>query len=104
MVQLPVLSRHITILHFVNPLFVSQVDRGVDSPVTQIVGTASSGDHFLVGTTNLGFRSTDPAGNSVECHFAIVVNGSKNPLCKHLALYPPLRWSIWTNRNVRCAC
>jgi len=44
--------------------------------VTQFVGTQSSGDHFSVGTTDLGFRSTDPAGNSVECHFAIVVNGS----------------------------
>lgn len=87
-----------------HPLFVSQVDRGVDSPVTQIVGTASSGDHFPVGTTNLGFRSTDPAGNSVECHFAIVVNGSKPLYAAIWRRYPPLRWFVLTNRNVRCAC
>lgn len=59
------------------------VDRGVDAPVTQFVGTQSSGDHFSVGTTDLGFRSTDPAGNSVECHFAIVVNDVWPPIISH---------------------
>lgn len=59
----------------------STSDNCTTSPA--LVGTAVSGTAFPIGTTNVGFTSTDASGNASTCSFAIVVADTTNPVLVH---------------------
>ena len=76
------------------------VDGGVTATVTWTVPTATDnsgtqtltsthnpGDSFPIGTTTVTYTSTDAAGNTATCSFAIVVTGKINHVICALCSY-----------------